>query len=170
MGTDEWRTIPKFPKYEVNREGVIRHKRIGRITKQKIKWNYYTVSLKNPQRNKLTTVFVHRCVAEAFIPNTHNYPMINHKDGNKLNNHVDNLEWCTCSMNIQHAYDTGLKVSLGNYLNRPVVQVDENNVIVERFPSIRAAEINTGIRHIGEVVNGDRYRKRAGGYYWRLTE
>ena len=170
MKIDEWRTIPKFPKYEVNREGVIRHKRIGRTTKQRIKRLYYTVSLKKPEDNKCTTVFVHRCVAEAFIPNIHNYPMINHKDGNKLNNHVENLEWCTCSMNIQHAYDAGLKVSLGNPLKKAVVQVDENNVIIERFPSIRAAEMQTGIRHIGEVIAGGKYRKKAGGYYWRLAE
>lgn len=61
--------------------------------------------------NKKHTCFkVHRLVAIAFIPNHENKNFINHKDGNKTNNHFDNLEWCTSSENQQHAYNTGLKV------------------------------------------------------------
>ena len=52
---------------------------------------------------------VHRVIAETFIPNSNNLPCVNHKDGNKLNNSVDNLEWCTHSENIIHAYKTGLE-------------------------------------------------------------
>jgi len=52
---------------------------------------------------------VHRLVAFAFIPNPNNYPHINHIDGNPRNSRVENLEWCTNSMNTKHAYDTGLK-------------------------------------------------------------
>lgn len=55
---------------------------------------------------------VHRAVALAFIPNPNNYPFVNHKDGNKLNNSIINLEWCTVQMNSQHAYDLGLHVKL----------------------------------------------------------
>lgn len=52
--------------------------------------------------------FIHRLVAKTFIPNPDNLPVVNHKNGNKFNNHVSNLEWCTYSHNSKHAIDTGL--------------------------------------------------------------
>lgn len=64
--------------------------------------------LKNGKRK---TFKVHRLLAEHFIPNPNNYKYINHKDGNKSNNDIGNLEWCTHSQNIQHAYDIGLLVA-----------------------------------------------------------
>lgn len=57
---------------------------------------------------KRTTFKIHRLVGLLFVPNPDNKPHINHKDGNKANNHYTNLEWCTHSENIKHAYDTGL--------------------------------------------------------------
>lgn len=67
---------------------------------------YLYVSLKN--REKIKRFKIHRLVAQAFIPNSENKPTINHKDGNKFNNCVDNLEWQTQAENNQHAVDTGL--------------------------------------------------------------
>jgi hypothetical protein len=60
-------------------------------------------------KGKQYKFLVHRLVAQAFIPNPDNLPDVNHIAGNKTNNHVDNLEWCTASENLLHAYNTGLR-------------------------------------------------------------
>lgn len=73
---------------------------------------YFTVQLwKN---NNPETFYVHRLVATAFLDNPLNLPEVNHKDGNKLNNHFSNLEWVTSSQNSHHAVNTGLRI----YTNR----------------------------------------------------
>lgn len=71
---------------------------------------YYRVPLTNKEHIR-KYYLVHRLVAENFIENPKNLPQINHKDGNKENNTADNLEWCTVSFNIKHAYETGLRIT-----------------------------------------------------------
>ena len=71
---------------------------------------YMVINLTSDNKNiKKKNVLIHRLVAEAFIPNPNNYPYVNHKDGNKANNCVDNLEWCNNSMNQLHAFSKGLQ-------------------------------------------------------------
>ena len=60
------------------------------------------------KNTKIKRFLVHRLVAKAFIPNPNNLSQVDHKDGNKENNHTDNLEWCTQSINMRHAYEQGL--------------------------------------------------------------
>ena len=103
------KTIPSFPKYIISEDGttIIGTGRIKKIISQNInKSGYLQLSLYTDTERKC--VRTHRLVAEAYIPNPDNLPVVNHIDGNKLNNHYTNLEWCTVEYNNQHAYKTGL--------------------------------------------------------------
>lgn len=104
MATNEiWKDIYGYEGiYQVSNFGQVRRlcKNDNRIIKQEINRGYKRVCLsyKNVKKHFL----VHRLVAFAFIPNPNNYPIINHKDENKLNNNVDNLEWCTHQYNLNY--------------------------------------------------------------------
>ena len=108
---EEWKPIKGYEGlYEVSNMGRVKslHRSKGIILKQSIHTNGYMYAglYKNGTR---ISKRVHRLVATAFIRNPNNYDVVNHKDGNKKNNTVDNLEWCTRSYNIRHAYHNGLK-------------------------------------------------------------
>lgn len=81
----------------------------GRIRKTIISKGYVSVNLLDKNNGKSTRNSVHVFVAKAFIPNPENKPCVNHIDGNKQNNNVYNLEWCTYTENARHAINTGLK-------------------------------------------------------------
>lgn len=94
--------------YKINKNGKVLSVKQNKILKGKIGIKgYVEISLSKEGKRKYTTL--HRLLAETFIKNEHNKKCVNHKDGNKLNNSLDNLEWCTYSENIKHAFDTGLK-------------------------------------------------------------
>lgn len=101
MNNQIWRIIEDYPDYEVSNEGLVRNVKTKRNSVVcKNKGGYGVVHLKKD--GKCYTPYVHRLVALAFIPNTENLPQINHKDENKLNNRVENLEWCTNQYNCNY--------------------------------------------------------------------
>ena len=97
-----WKEISE--KYEASDNGHIRNKRTKKILKEFIGKDGY---LRTQFDGKTRTI--HRVIATAFIPRDPSRDFVNHIDGNKKNNCVDNLEWCTRSENLCHAYNTGLK-------------------------------------------------------------
>ena len=82
--------------------------------------------------------YVHRLVAETFIPNPKKLPQVNHLDGNKLNNHVANLEWCDAYDNVMHAIRTGLRPSSPALSPVPCATTDEAGNILQAYPSMNA--------------------------------
>lgn len=109
-----WKDIKGFERlYQISNYGNIKslnYKRTGKeqVLKQNINgrgYCYVNISINNKYKN----ILIHRAVAKTFIPTNNEKLDINHKDGNKQNNRVENLEWCTRSQNIQHAYNNGFK-------------------------------------------------------------
>ena len=90
--------------YLVSNTGEIKGVKTGKIRKKNINHEgYYYVSVSLGSRDNKPYIKIHRAVAETFLNNLNNYPVINHIDGNKLNNNVNNLEFCTYTYNSQHA-------------------------------------------------------------------
>ena len=163
---EEWKDIPNFNGlYQVSNNGNIKRTKDEYIFKKnKNSRGYRIITLTKDKKEY--SLSVHRLVAEAFIPNPNNLPQINHKDGNKLNNKIENLEWCTQSENMKHAYKNKLEIKSG----KKVAQFDLDMKIIKIWDKIIEAEKEYKIAHgkITMVCKGK--RKTAGGYIWRYYE
>ena len=126
---EEWRSVPGYKGYyEVSSEGnvrsvdrvIVRHGRNTFLRSQPMKQYVDSAGYLNfmaTKGSRKTHLMVHRCVALAFISNPQNKLTVNHKDGNKLNNSVANLEWATYSENLSHAYVNHLRnTTLGKHI------------------------------------------------------
>lgn len=107
---------------------------------------------------------LHRLVAFAFIENLENKPVVNHIDGCKTNNSVENLEWCTIKENNQHNHNVGLI----NKFTRKIGQYDSNENLIKEYNSIVQAKSETGITSIKEVLH--KRQKTAGGFLWKYLD
>jgi hypothetical protein len=97
---ETWKTIPSIPTHEASTQGRIRNKKTKRIMKQSNCNGYLRVNING-------TRLIHRLVAEAFLEKG-NFDIVHHKDNDKKNNRIDNLEWTTQSYNVSKAYSDGL--------------------------------------------------------------
>lgn len=143
--------------YQVSNYGNVKSLRNNKLLRQtNHRGGYKLVSVSVDGMHKELTV--HRLVAQAFIPNPNNYRDVNHKDGDKANNHVDNLEWVTHSENIKHSY-----ITLNQRRNDVAVVCIETGI---KYPSCKVASELTGINKgsINHVING--VARKAGGYTW----
>lgn len=111
---EKWKRIEGFSRYRVSDKGRVLNVWTDKILKINTKPKYSQVGLVNDE-GITKCLLVHRLVAQAFIPNPDNKPTVNHKNGDKHDNDVDNLEWATQQENVNHAFETGLK----NFGNTP---------------------------------------------------
>lgn len=126
MDNEIWKPVPEYAGYyEVSNLGRIRRIKTGKILKGYLN-EYYRVVLTVDSKGK--DYSVHRLVAMTFIPNPENKPDVNHIDGNKLNNRVDNLEWTTRSENMKHAYRTGLYKNGGGMAGKQHTEESRNKM------------------------------------------
>ena len=170
MTKEVWKFIDD--KYQISNYGNFRRIYKNRIRKIKLYENsngYLKVKIYNHCKYKHKTV--HRLVAQAFIPNPNNYPVINHKDCNKHNNRVENLEWCTYKYNSTHAKKNGrLKNNIALAIEaskKPIIQYDVKGNLIKKWNSITEASKNLKIElsNISHACKGE--RKSAGGYRWK---
>lgn len=150
-----WAAIEGTTYYSVSDLGRVRNDRTGLILKPQRTPSGYAI-VRIARHGRVVNCKIHRLVTEAFITQTQNYDEVNHIDGDKLNNEVENLEWISRKGNVQHMYDEGLRKKRG-------VRIIETG---ETFSSLAecAEAINGFASAIGSVLDGRGRAKRHRGY------
>lgn len=163
-----WKLIKETNNYEVSNKGNVRRKlKEGyKLLKPfEDKDGYLKVCLCENQKRIYR--FVHRLVGIEFIENTYNKPTINHKDGNKKNNNVENLEWATIKEQNNHALISGLRNMKNDGCSKEVEQYDLDGNLINIYQSANEAHRQTGFSqgHISEVCRGEKNTYK--NYIWK---
>ena len=153
-----WKDIEGFEgKYQISNKGNVRNN-TKLMVPQKTKFGYLKIRLS--KNNIAKGYFMHRLVAKSFISNPNNKPQVNHKNGDKLNNTADNLEWMTQAENNKHAYDAGLKPNkIGtNNSNCKLTEADVINIRnSNKSPKELAVIYNMSRNNIVDILNKKRW-------------
>ena len=166
----------EYPSYKVTKSGKVFSYRQGNTLKPLstvLDSSGYPIVKLYDDTNRKRTIAVHRIIADTFIPNPNNLECINHKDENKTNNFVGNLEWCTKAYNNCYgnkAVKIGLKLRESNPNKRQVNQIDDNGNIVNTYQSIREAARQLGsIKKDSNIISGIKNHQKRYGYYWEYA-
>lgn len=165
--SEQWKKIENYSHYYVSSFGRIKSMfgNKEKILIQNLKGGYLACSFS--EANKKKSIHIHRLVALHFIDNPRNDKIVNHKDGNKCNNKVENLEWMSTKENNLHARETGLhkvkQIKVSQYSL-------DNKEFIETFNSITEAANKIGIKDskITSVCQGK--RNSAGGFFWKYSD
>lgn len=156
---EKWKIIKSFPNYEVSTLGRVRSRNKNLVLKPSVSGSgYYQVGLSGDGRYKM--IQVHRLVAMAFIDNPDNYPCVNHRNENRLDNQADNLEWCTQRYNVYYGQ---------NSIARRVRQETQKGKCVAVYDSQEDAASITGIAQSSISRACRKERKTAGGFVWKFA-
>ena len=161
-----WKDIKNYEGiYQINNFGKIKSAyKKGNNCNNKILKASYTYNgyerIGLSKNNKTKKYLVHRLVAETFIPNPNNYEQVNHKDENKQNNNINNLEWCTRSYNINYG-------NRNNNLNKEVWQYDLKGNFIKKWKSTMEIQISLGYKNqsISSACRGK--SRTAYNYIWK---
>lgn len=158
--------IEGFPNYVIDEFGNVFNVKSGKMKAQQTYNGYKYVQLCSRGQSK--TMLVHRLVAKAYIPNLNNLPCVNHKDENKANNSVDNLEWCTHAYN--NTYGVGKPTEKAvEARKKPVEQYSLDGEFIASYESTTAAQKATGVNqsNISQCCKKKKGFKTAGGFVWK---
>lgn len=173
MTLELYKGIPNYEEiYQVSNLGKVRNITTGKILKPFLnKYGYLQVTLCKNGKTKLFRV--HRLVAECFIENPFKKEQVNHINGNKIDNRIDNLEWCTGSENVKHSYKNKLQVAKrgkNNKLSKRVIQYDLEGNLIKEWDSVGEVfrELNIKKQYISACCL--RKIKHTRGYIFRYEE
>ncbi len=161
MLKEKWKIVHDYPNYQVSNLGRIRSNK--KILKPiKTRNGYLHIFLyKNGVKKQF---LLHRLICEAFIENINNYKEVNHIDGNKSNNNINNLEWCTRKENVHHFL---LSNKLNNTIAKKVSQFDLLGNKLNSYKSIREASRQSNIDAHNIIYCCRGQKKTAGNYIWQ---